>query len=232
MSRSHLSLIIIGLLIVSPPLWFYASGRAWIVSMPGAAEWAQELVQTGRQAEDCLKLDTIFPSYPPEGQLESYCVREFARLTHDPSACEILMPSQAGLDCVGGATRQNTCILEKEYVYWMKDGEQQRIQYEDCPRQYVNEPLTDVSSQCCFISFTALTNNFNDCSGLSATPAMFDECQSQLAFKRRDADSCALIHDMQVRAACTVRVTAMHQDPSICQGCRKPVETVEELLNL
>lgn len=38
MNRLHLTLIVIGVLIVLPPLWFHATGRACVVGMVNTAE--------------------------------------------------------------------------------------------------------------------------------------------------------------------------------------------------
>ena len=63
----------------------------------------------GGSANECLKFrsPTFDIMTPSRGEHVGMCVREYAELTKDPSACELLMPSSYGLDCGGGGLKVN-----------------------------------------------------------------------------------------------------------------------------
>lgn len=230
--------VILGVILLAPASTYgYYLVRGYYVLPYNAdmREVIQQIIADDPSAQECRNIRlspfTLFRVKPLDNYIAG-CIMNVARHYQDASACELLMPSEAGLICVGGATRQNDCILERDYVYWMKDGEQQRILYSECPREFTREVPPDPDAQCCYVALTTLTEEFSDCSPLSTRPTTFDECQSQLAFKLREPGACVLIQDEKVRAACTVRVRAIQQDPSICRGCTKPFESVEELLEV
>lgn len=229
MSSKRLLLVVFGLLTVLLPLWFSASGRAWVVTMPGAEEWARGLVASGRPAQDCLKLHTIFPSYPQVGELQSYCIRTYAALAKDPSACELLMPSRAGLDCVGGAIKSPICGINHGIVVQWHEGDE--ILYAS-PAECAEQEQSAKGESCCYLAQVYSVKTMNDCSRFMSQSEFHDECQMNVAFKNHDPTSCESIQNPTLKTACTIQAKALKQVPSICQGCTKPVESVEELLEL
>src|SRR5688572_5716417 len=78
---------------------YYHNGIGW--------EVAKLIIERRGQAGDCKKIIHITPQLfaPSEGEQRASCVYEYAKLSKDPTACELLMPSRYGLDCVGVAQK-------------------------------------------------------------------------------------------------------------------------------
>src|SRR3990167_3558639 len=68
-------------------------------------EVARNLVERGNSVRECEKVRVMPWNMigPTESQQRGMCIYEYAKLTKEPSACELLMPSSYGLSCVGGA---------------------------------------------------------------------------------------------------------------------------------
>jgi hypothetical protein len=49
-----------------------------------------------------------------------------------------------------------------------------------------------------------------------------------LAFKKGDPEVCNDIAHKNLRNACLVKAKAMREDPSICQGCKERVATLDD----
>lgn len=89
--------LIIYIFVAPVILWvigYYPDGVGWKV--------AQEIAEKNGQASDCKKIiHTIsHPFSPTAEEQRSSCIYDYARLTKDPSACELLMPSEYGLSCI------------------------------------------------------------------------------------------------------------------------------------
>lgn len=66
-----------------------------------------KLVNENRPAKDCYLFVTLDPWFrPTTRELRNRCIREYAELSHDPSACALLMPSEYGLSCINDVTAQ------------------------------------------------------------------------------------------------------------------------------
>ncbi len=168
---------------------------------------------------------------PSIAERQISCIHDYAALTKDPSACELLMPSSYGLSCVGGATSANRICNFYDgdtNVYWREEnGKSGKASFSAC--QSDDSSASDLRNQCCLMIRVAFIKTENACSSLAKTQSLYDECQNNLAWKNRDPDACASIHDMNLRIACEVRTKALKANPSICEGCRAPVENLSEL---
>lgn len=197
---------------------YYPDGVGWKV--------AQQIVTANGQASDCRKIiHTIsHPFSPTEGEQRSSCIYDFAKLTKDPSACELLMPSSYGLSCVGGAQSEpDLCSMSNGEVKW-KDGSET---YAGCANLTKNR--TKDGSSCCLIARVAFVKSENDCSSLKDYSGMHDACLQSLAFKNHDPSVCAGISNANTKSACTVNAEAIRKNPSICSGCKARVETLDQL---
>lgn len=143
---------------------------------------------------------------PPSGESRAHCVYRFAKLTQDPSACELLMPSEYGFSCIGAAGNgKRLCTVDfGRIVEWGSylDGTRQKATLKNCVSG--NVPL-GLGQQCCIISKVANLRGFDDCSALSGNTALHDECLSQLALKTGNAEICGPITETGSRIACNLR---------------------------
>jgi len=168
---------------------------------------------------------------PPTMSRRGECVYTYAELTKDPSACELLMPSSYGLSCVGGAIEtKKTCNFTDDSISWWEDEKNDivgKASLHSC--QADDASRSKKRNECCLIARVARVKSENDCSSLSTATGLHDECLAALAFKNRDINTCTEIQDQNLQTACSVRAKAMQQDPSICSGCKQPVEKLEDL---
>ena len=65
----------------------------------------------------CQKIIYISPTFggPTAGDQRRYCIFAYAKLAEDPAACELLMPSDYGLYCVGEAMATEDGINNRPY---------------------------------------------------------------------------------------------------------------------
>lgn len=175
----------------------------------------------------CSKLKVLwhlFAPAPSATQRRRECIYTYASLTHDPTACEILMPSRYGLDCVGAAMKNDQCNFYGNFTVSWGEG---KATLKEC--QKPDRKRGEKGDQCCIIASVSFLRSFNNCSSLLGDQVMFDECQFSLAFKNHDPASCDPIQDDNMRAACLVDARALKKDPSICTGCTPPVDSIDDL---
>ncbi len=183
----------------------------------------EKLVQENLPVTECEKYrnGTFALFTPSEGDHIATCIRTYAELRKDPSACELLMPSSYGLSCVGAAeTEADNCMMNNEYVR-SDDGD---VSYTDCRADDARR--TRLQNQCCLIARVSFVKSENDCSSLSGYPTLYEECLQSLAFKNGDPTKCNEIENLNRKAACLVNAQAIQDDPSICKGCKPRVQTL------
>ncbi len=167
---------------------------------------------------ECFRIVRFDPfDSPSTSTQENLCIYTYAELTKDPSACELLMPSRYGLDCVGVAMDfRRPCALGNDRSV---SGNGIDATLQEC----VTGPDSLKNNSCCLVSKARFITTFNDCSGVTGSQDMKDECQYNLAFKNHDSSYCASIAHENLRAACEVESKALKENPSICDGCVAPV---------
>jgi len=203
---------------------------------PDAVGWqlAKELARNGRDPHECLQIYHILPHpfSPSGGEQRANCIYEYAKLTKDPSACELLMPSSYGLSCVGAAEESLPCDVESipYSVYW-RDGEIEKTEH---LRTCMNSDTgrSTLGNACCEVAKVAFLKDQNDCSPLKANQPIYDHCLYSLAWKLHDPSYCSDISTDNPRSACEVLTQALQKDPSICSGCTPPLESIEDVKNL
>lgn len=185
-----------------------------------AARW---LVDRKLEPRLCKKIapNVSFGSQKAEQQAE--CIFQYAKLAKDPSACELLMPSSYGLDCVGEAQERFDICSLSEKVYW----EVGNASYADCRSDSLTR--SKLGNECCLIARVTFVKSENDCSSLASAPLLHDECLRRLAFKNHSPNVCSGILNTNTRSACQIESNALLKDPSICEGCKLPVDSISEL---
>jgi len=191
-------------------------------------ELASYLAEHNLSPRGCLDL-VWFEIGLSQTEARAECVYHYAKLTKDPSACELLMPSSYGLSCVGAASESPICGINSGFeVQWHEgeDDEVQRSSLKDCQKK---GGRTKKGDQCCVIASVSGIRSFNDCSALANDIPLLDTCLKQLAFKNHDPASCETIQDVRIKAGCIVNAKALRQDPSICSKCTQPLNDLSEL---
>ncbi|OIO55580.1 hypothetical protein AUJ46_01265 [Candidatus Peregrinibacteria bacterium CG1_02_54_53] len=78
--------------------------RPYVNWMPW--DLAEYLVKNQRPASECWDLVWFEIMAPSAAEQRALCIYTYAKLTFDPSACELLMPSEYGLSCINDVTAQ------------------------------------------------------------------------------------------------------------------------------
>lgn len=197
---------------------------------PGEAFWkVAEIAAKKGDVSICKRIINPFPAIlgPTAADARISCIHEYAKLTHDPSVCELLMPSSYGLSCVGVASESPICGVNTGFeVQWHEGETIERSSLKDCQKSNNRSKRGD---QCCIIATVSAFRTFNDCSALAKDVPLFDNCLNQLSFKNHDPSTCESIQDPNIKAGCIVSATALQKDPSICTGCTPSINSIEDL---
>jgi len=181
---------------------------------------AQYLVDHRLPVSDCRKLMHLERGAAPsvsEKRLE--CVIRYAAIVKDPSICELLMPSEYGMNCVGGAIHEQPCWLAMDRsVRWT--GGQASLR--ECEKK--DNKRSAEGNLCCHVARVRSLKHVNDCSPVANRQDMFDQCQYAIAMKNHDPSACTTIVNDNIRSACDVQTNALIKDPTLCSDCLKPLE--------
>lgn len=176
------------------------------------APWdlAQYLAENDRDPHECLDLIFYEIMSPPQAEQRALCVFEYAKILKNPKVCELLMPSNYGLSCVGVAREKfQPCFLGG-------DDSIRGIGIETTKDKCLNGDIQTKNHSCCVISRITSESMEDECSGLIDYDAR-NQCYDQLAFKKRDPTYCKNIPHENMRIACEVTTTAIRNDPSIIE---------------
>ncbi len=160
---------------------------------------------------------------PPTNERIALCIQKYAEKSKDPSVCASLLLTRHALECVGAAMHDvRPCPLGADRSV---SGNGIDATLTEC----VHGPATIRNNACCTVSKARFLKSFNDCTGVSGSPAISDQCYSGLSFKNHDASSCEKISNPTIKAGCIINAEALTQDPSICSGCTPALESIEDL---
>ncbi len=196
---------------------------------------ANILVKEGRPAEDCFLFRTIdvLPR-PTTRQLQARCVYEYAEKMKDPTACELLLPSEYGLAClskVGGLLQTGIrchIFTGEKALYCEGDGEADLVtetpQIQNCSLY----KRKDAQEWCHFIR-TYQYKDVNECMSMSSAEAL-DACNTGLAFKEKNASLCSAVRDVKRKEYCKIRISTWVNYPELRGSSYfgKPVPIDEE----
>lgn len=178
-------------------------------------ELGRILAQDGSPANECLKFrsPTFDIMTPSRGEHVGMCVREYAELTKDPSACELLMPSSYGLSCVGGARKNLPCLFDDQKNVVWNDGKYNEIPFGECSKT----KLSKEGAACCLAAAAKFDPDFiKGCEAFrSSNPLLADQCQYEVAQKEIDPVLCGTIADENIRSACNLVVTTLLKNPEL-----------------
>lgn len=226
--------MIIGAIVLSPiAYWAVAYVLLLIIGFhPDAIgiDLASKLAASGKSVRECKQIIHPISHFlaPSSREQRSNCIHRYAKLTKDPTACDLLMPSSYGMSCLGVAeSHQLPCNTGvKEYSVFWRDGEKENLEHvRECLTS--SNKRTELGNQCCSIAQVAFIKGQDDCSPLKDSPLVYDRCWYALAWKLKDESYCSRISNENARAACTVQTKAIREEPSFCPGCVAPVSLEE-----
>jgi len=172
-------------------------------------EVARNLVEHGNSVQECEKVRVMPWNMigPTESQQRSLCIHEYAKITKDPSACELLMPSQYGWSCLGGAEKPNSrmCWFDFSPNPPVVGSGNNKVAFPSCS----SNPGELRQSRCCEMARILYIDQEEHCDLLKDSDILFDQCQELLAQRNRDVSQCSKIHDNHVRSACEVKTRAL-----------------------
>jgi len=174
-------------------LGYYPWGVGWDV--------AKTIVEKDGNVYDCKKIihPIAEPMSPTAGEQRSSCIHEYAKLTKDPSACELLMPSNYGWDCVGVAEDFDPCIMLADSNKTVK-GQGIETTYEEC-----SSDDSDAQTHVCCKMARILYENETDCTTFPEG-SLKDQCHHIRGVKEIDANQCNQIENERNRTGCNVIV--------------------------
>lgn len=210
----HSLLLITGIIIV---LFLLFGGKIFrlITDTPPYADpqkTAQWIIDGNRDPAYCLRLlpglpDFIPVSRPTTEELRASCVFSVAGLSHNPSACELLMPSEYGWSCLGIAQKTgDPCSINYgRYVSWAEKPYEdiRKATMEECQK---GKTQTEKGQKCCHILLLSSEKGVDDCTRFKGDNLYWDLCLMQLAMKLGQRSICEEITDGNKKSICEIQV--------------------------
>jgi len=126
-------ILIAVVILVLMPFWLSPFLRLFGIYVDEAGWYVAKIaVEQGKSVNTCHRIITTPWNFlsPPTTSLRMDCIHEYAKLTHDPSACELIMPSEYGLSCIND-------VISQEYENHMESG---FFEWEECSKPQ-SDPL-------------------------------------------------------------------------------------------
>jgi hypothetical protein len=175
-----------------------------IYSENDAVKYGQKLFAAHGSASDCMKINNVFPSYPPQYSLQWSCVITFAALAQDPTACELLMPSDYGMQCLADVNAARSKEAKADPLCYEQDGmmrcfdhdtgrlisEDRYDQIEDC-KKYDKISLRDS----CHLKRTMTISGANECNRIQDKLLRTIACPKIIAKKEKSEELCRQLPD-------------------------------------
>ncbi|OIO53201.1 hypothetical protein AUJ46_05665 [Candidatus Peregrinibacteria bacterium CG1_02_54_53] len=195
--------------ILTIPFVLLGNGALWILGYEvtnDAQKIAALIVENQEDPQECFDIRFFSNVFGPTvASVQNTCVYEYASLTQDPSACELLMPGEYGFSCIGAAeTRERTCTIAfNRIVEWGSylNGTHQRATIDECRNGNITSAI---GKKCCIVSKIANLRDFNDCSSLSGEKNIYEDCLTELALKLGNPVICDSIEEPG-KTACILR---------------------------
>jgi len=173
-------------------------------------EVARNLVEHGNSVQECEKVRVMPWNMigPTESQQRSLCIHEYAKLTKDPSACELLMPSSYGWSCLGAAEEPNQrwCWFDFGHQPPLVGRGETSVTMPECK----DNPSSMQENRCCELALVLYVNHEMSCETFSQGPQqLHDQCLELLAVRERNIDFCSSIANENVRKSCEVATKAL-----------------------
>ncbi len=138
--------------------------------------------------QECTKYSPLFDLGPQKGEQVRYCIYKSAQLLKDPNICELLMPSDYGLDCIGTIWGG---LIDKSNCHWYE---------KDSIRCFEEETLTP---------------HITVCDPITQSKKFPDECIHRIASHDKDATKCDGIKNEELKSICKVRIETWQKYPQL-----------------
>jgi hypothetical protein len=211
---------IISVLTLSP--WILR-GLGYYVDNPG---WeVGRIAANHKNIELCEKIFVYTHIFgPTRSERRRECIFEYASITHNPSACNLLLPSEYGMSCIGDAVDfpQQECISTRppELLCYIPEKDIQSSydvpQIDDCTsyKKYNNHQVI----HWCFGERANKFGELDQCLTDASKDLEKDDCYYQRAMKLDDLrlDLCEKIQSNQLmRTDCTETIKAWLKFPQL-----------------
>lgn len=186
--------VILGILLA--PLIIYVGVYAvmWLLGYEfaeGPDVLAERLMAEQRPIKDCYRYVTLDPWFrPTTRELREQCVREYAKLTSDPTACELLLPSEYGLACISNLWPEVSGHVACGWNH------------------------TDPSIFECRGGDGVLRQSKN-CQDFADNQKQFSVCRSYIAERAKESHLCAQVPDQSIRLFCETKMGAWEKYPEL-----------------
>src|SRR3989344_435750 len=220
-------LIIIGAAIVIPVLFVVILiGRSITLQLMGypvdvpPSELADEIAAENGNPLRCRRLQQTVPTMGPSlTEKRMLCVYIYAKLTQDPTACELLLPSEYGLAClsdVGGKIMHGIrCnIFTGETSLYCRGKKNAELVMEDPTIEECASYEREDVREWCFFMRTLQISQVHECNQMQSEEAE-DECETGYAFKQKDPSLCSAVKDDKRKKYCEIRINTWLAYPSL-----------------
>ena len=221
LSKKTLAILII--VVLSPvlvPLLFLAgsalmAGIYWsfgyYVNMPG---WKMGQIAAEKESvEECelLRKTWYFGGFDSGDMHRSECIHTYASLTLDPTACELLLPSDYGWSCLGAVEEKlfvgDPCYYSpvRDDVYCNKNYSEGELTIEHPQMDNCSLYQRNDLREWCHYERTLTSKDVHECDSITH-PVVYDNCEYSHALKLKDLSFCSPIKDPSRRSFCEFRV--------------------------
>ncbi len=194
--------------ILTIPFVLLGNGALWVLGYEvtnDAQKVAERIAKNGDDPAACFDIRFFSNVFGlAVANVQSSCVYEYASLTRDPSACELLMPSEYGWSCLGAATNNQPCLFDFKEPPEVR-GNGLMVPMSEC----ANGDVATRNNACCAIARTVFYDDNGDCSSFASTQEFIDQCYFEMGKKRIDMDMCLKIKNENIRSACAIGVHAL-----------------------
>lgn len=168
-------------------------------------ELAQEIYDSEDSVKRCRNLRQAVPTMGPTNDAKIMrCVFEYASIAKDPLACEGLMPSDYGWNCLGAAEVAQPCIFN--FISPKKvQGNGIDVPMDTC----TNKNSSAWQNECCVIAREVHLGGNNSCDSLELPASFKDQCFYESAIRNIDFEVCSSISNENIRNGCEVGVRAL-----------------------
>lgn len=174
----------------------YVNWAAW--------DLAQYLVDHGRDPRECLDLISIQIMAPQQGEQRALCVFEYAKIAKDSLACELLMPSNYGWNCLAAAEQIEDRLCWFDFTKSTENNSAGRMP--ECGGRQNSD-----ASRCCDMARNLYVEKIDSCEPYADSEKFHDQCQELLALEKENIGLCDAIINDRIRSNCTVSVRAITQ---------------------
>ncbi len=164
---------------------------------------AERLVKESRPVTECRKIWFMpWRQYASSVEHHLYCIHEYASLAKDPSACELLMPSDYGWSCLGAAEKPDARIC------WFDFGKN-ATQIGGALMPDCGGREDSLAHRCCDMAKSLYVQKNTSCDIFKDSIILHDQCLELMAKRDRNSHLCTYITNEHVRSACEVQVRAL-----------------------